>query len=207
MLHKPLITEEEIIMNIERLYKNHQSFIVHMIRSMYPVKKVKRVKSFWEIGNKLRMCCFSNQRLVDLKHLSEKVAQKDGTRPDVILDIFLDKRTPLQVIEQNLDKDRRVALVGENSDKMFSLQGYTSFCSFIKTKINSGDHKLTRILVNSFISYYIEDVKKNFDLSISWNVLSDDTKLSFIEFVSERNLPGLKLSYKFIWECCSGRRH
>lgn len=207
MQHKPLVTDDEILKNIERLYKDHQSFVFHMIRSIYPIKKVKRVKSFWEIQNKLRMCCFSNQRLVDLKNIADNVSQKDGTSSDLLLDIFIDRRTPVQVVELNIKNERRLALVGENSDKMFSLQGYTVFCGFLKSKINEGDQKLARVLVNSFISYYLEDIKKNFDLSISWNVLGQKTKDKFVSFVSDRNLPGISISFKFIWECCSGRRH
>ena len=201
-----LYNDADINENLERLYRDHQSFIFHMIRSIFPIEKVHRVKSFWEINNKLRRCCFSNQKLVDIQFISKSIAATDRVDENVLIDTFLNKSTPIQLIEKHIS-DKHIALIGENSDKMFSLQGYNAFCMFIKNKVNSGDKKIARVLVNSFISYYSSDIKKKFDLSVSYNLISVETRSEFIQYISKRNVPGIELSYKFIWECSSGRRH
>ena len=39
-----LYNDADINENLERLYRDHQSFIFHMIRSIFPIEKVHRVK-------------------------------------------------------------------------------------------------------------------------------------------------------------------
>lgn len=205
MHNTPLKTDAEIYDKITSLYKSNASFIFHMIKSMFPNKKVKRVENFWKINNKYRMCCFSNQLLFDICTVAKIASKKDGVDAKIIEPIFTNIKTPVHQIEQYVKNGKRLAFIGENSDKMFCIQGYSVFCQWIKDRISNDDFRITKIIVHHFISFYEEEIKTRFNLSIRWEKAENQTQHDFEQFVQERIIQGISLNYRFIWEKISGR--
>lgn len=205
---EPILEEDKIYAKIVELYETKPNFILHIFRSFFPNLKVKRVENFRSQNLYNRRCCISDQRLVDLYNASKIISRKDNVPADLVLAQISDLRTMIQQIESSLNENGgtyRIALVGQNTDKMLCLPAYNQLCLFIKNKFEEGDKYFKSTVYREFCSCYKEEINKRFDTSVKYFKCSSTTQLQFEEFVHERIIPGIDINYESIWETVSGR--
>lgn len=203
----PLLTDEQIYENICRLYVEKPNFIRHVIISSFPIRKLSRVESFFKSELRNRMCCLSNQRLIDIQHVA-RIIQKQSTDKmplSLVCENLLDIRTPIQLMEKSL-LNRKVALIGVNTNRMICLQAYNQLTRFIVERLDQNDPLMLKIITKCIYEAFVEEAKKRFDLSVSWHKLSKESKTTFINFIAERTIPQMKINHSYIWEMYSGRK-
>lgn len=207
---EPILEEDKIYAKIIELYNAKPNFILHIFRSFFPICKVKRVENFKSQNLYNRRCCISDQRLIDLYNASKIISRKDNVPADIVLAQISDLRTMIQQIESALNDTGgtyRIALVGQNTDKMLCLPAYTQLCLFIKNKFEEGDKYFKSTVYREFCACYKDEINKRFDTSCKYFKCSTATQLQFEEFVTERIIPGISPNYESIWETVSGREY
>ena len=208
---EPLLEDEKIYAKIEQLYYDKPKFIYHIIHAFFPSIKIKRVKSFASQNLKNRRCCISDQRLMDLSYASKVLSHSyDGMPSDMLLVQISDKKTMIQQIESELKeagKPSRVALIGENTDKMMCLQAYNQLYIFIKNKFLEDDKSIKSAIYQEFCRIFKDEINSRFDTSVKYILNDESIKNDFKIFVSERSIAGLEMNYVSIWETVSGREY
>ena len=202
----PIMEDDAIFAKLEKLCEEKPKFILHIVRSFFPICKVKRVENFAKQELRNRRCCISDQQLIDIHSIAKYLSKRDSVPYDMVYPALLDKRMMIQQIEQDIkDLDKRVALIGEKTDKMLCLQAYNQLILFIKNKFEMHDKFFMSRVYGEFIEAYKEEINKRFDTSVKWHKCSPETQMSFNLFVNERMIPGLTVNIESIWESASGR--
>lgn len=207
---EPILEDEKIYAKIVELYESKPNFILHIFRSFFPNIKVKRVENFRTQNLYNRRCCISDQKLVDLYNAAKIISRKDNVPADIVLAQISDLRTMIQQIESTLNESGgsyRIALVGQNTDKMLCLPAYNQLRIFIKDKFESGDKYFKSTVYREFCSCYKDEINKRFDTSCKYFKCSTSTQLQFEDFVNERMIPGISINYESVWETVSGREY
>lgn len=203
---KPLLNDDEIYAKIEQLYIEKPKFIVHIIMSSYPIGKLTRVESFLKAGLSNRLCCLSNQRLIDIYHVAIKQAKEENLRLSALQSQLIDIRTPISMIEQYI-QNRKVALIGKKTDKMVCLQAYSQLGKFIIDYVAKGDTLITKTVMTALKEYFQEESAKRFDLSVNWYHTSKETQEQFRQFVYERIQPGFTIYVSILWDVLGNHKH
>lgn len=203
---KPLTTNIEIYKKIESLYRDKNKFIIHIIRSNFPMK-TRRVISF--INEKLynRRCCLSDMKLIDLYQISKQISNRDKkVSYESIIQILSDIRTPVNIVNREIEDDRTLALIGEKSDKMLSLKAHNQLMLFLCNEFNNDNLQIKNVLYQEFVRKYKIDVSKRFDLNIPYYKLSENIKENFNVYVLERFVTNVnKIDDNILWNLLSNR--
>ena len=116
----------------------------------------------------------------------------------------------IQQIESELKeagKPSRIALIGENTDKMMCLQAYNQLYIFIKNKFLEDDKSIKSAVYQEFCKIFKDEINSRFDTSVKYILNDESIKNSFKVFVAERSIAGLEMNYVSIWETVSGREY
>lgn len=207
---EPILEDEKIYQKIVELYETKPKFILHIFRSFFPVIKVKRVESFSAENLRNRRCCISDQSLIDLHHAAQLISKKSNIPYDLTLISITDVRTMIQQIEVDINEcnvNKRVALIGQNTDKMLCINAYNQLRIFIKDMFNKRDKHFMSIVYKEFCEAYKDDINKRFDTSVKFFKTSPSVKSAFNIFIKERIIQGINLNYESVWETVSGREY